>query len=165
MSLLPRTKASVVADGKSSTELGRLFIVATADGKYQYGVDRGAAKPIMANGKFELGTTQLIVVKYAIATDETPYDIAALYVNPTSFDKEPTTPDATTDANTTGQNLVPMVCKALNYVRVLMPHTKMQPTWWVCYALPTPMRACLASKVVAVALKTLPHKLPTMPVI
>lgn len=105
MSLLPRTKASVVADGKSSTELGRLFIVATADGKYQYGVDRGAAKPIMANGKFELGTTQLIVVKYAIATDETPYDIAALYVNPTSFDKEPTTPDATTDANTTGSKL------------------------------------------------------------
>lgn len=105
MSLAPRTKASVVADSKSSTELGRLFIVATADGKYQYGVDRGATKPIMAKGEYELGSTQLIVVKYAIATDETPYDIAALYVNPTSFDKEPATPDATTDVNTTGSKL------------------------------------------------------------
>lgn len=105
MSLVPRTKASVVADGKSSTDFGRLFIVATADGKYQYGVDRGGSKAVMAEGEFELGTTQLIVVKYAIRNDETPYDIAALYVNPTSFDEEPATPDATTDANTTGSQL------------------------------------------------------------
>lgn len=105
MSLLPRTRTSVVTDKVSPTELGRLFIVATEDGKYKYGVDRGTNKPIMADGEFEVGTTQLIVVKYAIQTDEVPYDKVSLYINPTNFKQEPETADAATNESTTGSQL------------------------------------------------------------
>lgn len=110
LALNPRTKAYTVdgvpADKNfSSSELGRLFIVAAdEEGKYKIGIDRGGTKAVFAEGTFDLNTTQLVVVKYGIKTGEgeTAYDEVKLFVNPTDFKNEPATPDAATDINTLG---------------------------------------------------------------
>lgn len=104
MSLLPRAKAYTITDGKSPTEIGRLFIGKSDDGKYTIGVDRGTQNPVMAEGSFDLGSTQLIVVKYAIKAVD-GVDIVSLYVNPTDYENEPQTADAATNVSTSGSSL------------------------------------------------------------
>lgn len=109
MSLLPRTKNSVVKDGTSPTELGRLFInKGEADGTFKVGVERGGSNPVYAEGEYAKGTTLLVVVKYAIKDTQVgdgSTDIVTLYINPASYTEEPATPAAQTNINTTGSKL------------------------------------------------------------
>lgn len=109
MSLLPRTKNSVVKDGTSPIELGRLFInKGEADGTFKVGVERGGSKPVYAEGEYAKGTTLLVVVKYAIKDTQVgdgSTDIVTLYINPASYTEEPATPAAQTNINMTGSKL------------------------------------------------------------
>lgn len=94
MSLLTRTKSSVVADGKSPTELGRLFFdKGSAEGKFKLGVERGASKPVFSTTEYDTGKTYLVVMKYEMAEDNTQ-DKISLFVNPASYTEEPATADA-----------------------------------------------------------------------
>ena len=94
MGFLPRSKKSVVQAGTSPTEYGRLFINKTDNGQFTVGVARGSATPKMAEQAYDLGTTLLVVVKYAIDADDHQNDKVSLYINPTDFKSEPTTVDA-----------------------------------------------------------------------
>lgn len=56
MALLARTFSSVVKDGTSPTELGRLYVNAGDDeGHYKLGVERGSTKAVYANRSFNIG--------------------------------------------------------------------------------------------------------------
>lgn len=89
MALLARTFSSVVKDGTSPTELGRLYVNAGDDeGHYKLGVERGSTKAVYANRSFNIGETYLVVVKYEIGAAGERYDGVTLYVNPASYTEE-----------------------------------------------------------------------------
>ena len=98
---LQRASSYVVQDGKSPAELGKFFI-APADeaGKVKFGIDKSSSKPAYSADTYEVGRTYLIVVKYAINSDEPTNDIVSLYVNPASYETEPATPAATVQPGT-----------------------------------------------------------------
>lgn len=106
MSLVVRTKSSPVADGKTGTELGRLYIdKADEEGKYRLGVERGAADPTFAGQTFSTGQTYLIVVKYEIGAAGERQDGVSLFVNPASYTEEPAQADAAIDPNKSGSGV------------------------------------------------------------
>lgn len=98
---LQRTKSYVVQDGKSPTELGKFFI-APADeaGKVKFGIDKSSSKPVYSADTYEVGKTYLIVVKYDINEEEPTNDIVSLYVNPQSYETEPSAPVASVQPGT-----------------------------------------------------------------
>ena len=104
LALEPRTKKSVIAEGISPTELGRVFF-APADNadEVKIGVERGASKPVFAAEPLKLGQTYLVVMRYEINAVEQGMDNVYLYVNPASLKTEPETPSAVIDGvNHTG---------------------------------------------------------------
>lgn len=106
MSLVVRTKSSVVADGKSGTELGRLYVdKADEEGKYRLGVERGASDPSFAPQTFSTGETYLVVVKYEIGAAGARLDGVSLFVNPASYTEEPAEADAAIDPNKSGSGV------------------------------------------------------------
>lgn len=106
MSLVVRTKSSTVADGKSGTELGRLYVDKTDDeGKYRLGVERGAANPVFAPNTFNTNETYLVVVKYEIGAAGERLDRVSLFVNPASYTEEPAVADAAIDPETSGSGV------------------------------------------------------------
>lgn len=75
MTLLSRAKSYVVQDGKSPSELGRLFFdKGDSDGQFKLGVERGSGKPVFADASYEVGKTYLVVVKYEINETEKGVD-------------------------------------------------------------------------------------------
>lgn len=93
MSLLTRTKSYVVTDGKTPTELGRIFFdKGSAKGKFKLGVDRGASNPVFCSTEYDTGKTYLVVLKYELAEDKTQ-DKLSLFVNPASYTEEPAKAD------------------------------------------------------------------------
>ena len=100
--LLTRTKNSVVAAGTTPSEFGKIFFAPSdEDGKYKIGIDRTGSTPVYVDSLFDLNTTNLIVVKYAIkAVDDK--DIVSLFVNPKSFDSEPAKANAVVPTDAKG---------------------------------------------------------------
>lgn len=106
MALLARTFSSVVKDGTSPTELGRLYVNAGDDeGHYKLGVERGSTKAVYANRSFNIGETYLVVVKYEIGAAGERYDGVTLYVNPASYTEEPKVADAVFDPSSAGSGI------------------------------------------------------------
>lgn len=106
MALLARTFSSVVKDGTSPTELGRLYIdVGDDEGHYKLGVERGSTKAVYANRSFNIGETYLVVVKYEIGAAGERYDGVTLYVNPASYTEEPKVADAVFDPSSAGSGI------------------------------------------------------------
>lgn len=106
MALLARTFSSVVKDGTSPTELGRLYVNAGDDeGHYKLGVERGSTKAVYANRSFNIGETYLVIVKYEIGAAGERYDGVTLYVNPASYTAEPKVADAVFDPSSAGSGI------------------------------------------------------------
>lgn len=107
MGLVPRTKASVVAEGTSGTELGRLFLgKGDNDDEVKVGVERGGSKPEFSDTPLKIGQTYLIVLRYEINAANPKYDNVYLYINPASLSTEPETPSAYVDGpNKTGSGM------------------------------------------------------------
>lgn len=107
MSLVLRTKTSVVTEGKNGIDLGRLFIdKGTADDEVLVGIERGGSKPEYSATPLKIGQTYLVVVKYKISETGGGTDDVFLYVNPASQSKEPETPNAFIDGiNHTGSGV------------------------------------------------------------
>lgn len=88
---------SDLADGKSGTELGRLFIQkGSSENKFKFGVDRAGTKPSMTTEEFDLNTVYLVIVRYQINGNEGTNDVVSLFINPEDITVEPATPDAQT---------------------------------------------------------------------
>lgn len=107
LALEPRTKKSVIAEGISPTELGRVFF-APADNadEVKIGLERGASKPVFAAEPLKLGQTYLVVMRYEINAVDKGMDNVYLYVNPASLKTEPETPSAVIDGvNHTGSGV------------------------------------------------------------
>lgn len=107
LALEPRTKKSVIAEGISPTELGRVFF-APADNadEVKIGVERGASSPVFAAEPLKLGQTYLVVMRYEINAVDKGLDNVYLYVNPASLKTEPETPSAVIDGvNHTGSGV------------------------------------------------------------
>lgn len=111
MALTLRTKASVVAEGKSGVDLGRLYLSKgdNAD-EVKIGIERGATKPVFAATPLKLNQTYLVVVRYQVQPNAEyqgqGLDNVYLYVNPESFTAEPSTPSAVIDGvNFTGSGV------------------------------------------------------------
>lgn len=107
LALEPRTKKSVIAEGISPTELGRVFF-APADNadEVKIGLERGASKPVFAAEPLKLGQTYLLVMRYEINAVDKGMDNVYLYVNPASLKTEPETPSAVIDGvNHTGSGV------------------------------------------------------------
>lgn len=106
MSFVARTASTNVADGKSGTELGRLFInKSDADNQFCIGVERGSTKAVYAESTFDVGKTYLVVLKYGIGVGGERQDAVSLFVNPSSYTEEPSTPDAYFDPSSSGSGL------------------------------------------------------------
>lgn len=107
MGFVPRTKASVVADGTSGTELGRLYLgQGDSDDEVKVGIERGGAKPEFSSTTLKIGQTYLVVLRYEINAENPKYDNIYLYINPASLSVEPETPSAYIDGpNKTGSGL------------------------------------------------------------
>lgn len=97
MSFVQKSYSSDVADGKTGTEVGKLFIgKGSQEGTFTLGVDRAGSKPSMSAAEYHLNETYLVVVKYSIITETEDNDIVYLFVNPDGSGIEPATPDAMT---------------------------------------------------------------------
>ncbi len=95
-----------VADGKSGTEFGRLYVNAAGeDGKYLLGVERGGTKPVYSESTFSTGETHLVVVKYELNKDGSGSDAVSLFVDPTDYAAEPTQAAAYFDPSNTGSSV------------------------------------------------------------
>lgn len=95
MGFVPRTRTSELKEGLNPTELGRLFIgKGDNSDEVKLGIERGGAKPDFYSEPLKLGQTYLVVVRYQINSITPKSDLVYLYVNPASFQSEPTTPDA-----------------------------------------------------------------------
>lgn len=106
MTLLARTANTVITDGKTGTELGKLYVDNGEDeNHYKLGVERGSTKAVYSDKNFNFGETYLIVVKYEIGAAGERQDGVTLYVNPTSYTEEPTTADAVFDPTSSGSGI------------------------------------------------------------
>lgn len=109
LALEPRTKKSVIAEGISPGELGRIYFAPAENAdEVKIGVERGAANPVFADKTLKLGQTYLVVMRYEIVPNEgfESHDNVYLYVNPASFKNEPTTASAFIDGvNHTGSGV------------------------------------------------------------
>ena len=106
LALVPRTMKSVIAEGMNPVELGRLFIgKGDNDDEVKVGVERGGAKPVYSETPLKLNQNYLVVLKFEINAVDKGKDNVYLYVNPTSYTKEPT-PNAVVDGvNQTGSGM------------------------------------------------------------
>ena len=109
LALEPRTKKSVIAEGINPGELGRIYFAPAENAdEVKIGVERGAAKPVLAAEPLKLGKTYLVVMRYEIDPNNEGVgkDNVYLYVNPASFKNEPTTACAFIDGvNHTGSGV------------------------------------------------------------
>lgn len=104
LTLLTRTKSSVVVAGKTPSEFGKVFFAPAAEaGKYKIGVDRVGSNPVYVDGTFDLNVTNLLVLKYAIKAEDNK-DVVSLFVNPKTFNAEPTTADAVVPISASGSH-------------------------------------------------------------
>ena len=95
-----------VADGKSGTEFGRLYVNAAGeDGKYLLGVERGGTKPVYSESTFSTGETHLVVVKYELNKEGSGADAVSLFVDPADYAAEPTQAAAYFDPSNTGSSV------------------------------------------------------------
>ncbi len=102
MALTLRTKASVVAEGKSGIDLGRLYLgKGNADDEVKVGIERGGTKVVYSSTPLKLNQTYLVVVRYEIQPNPEysgqGLDNVYLYVNPTDFNNLPAEADAVVD--------------------------------------------------------------------
>ncbi len=102
MALTLRTKASVVDEGKSGIDLGRVYLdKGVNDDEVKIGIERGSTKPVYSATPLKLNQTYLIVVRYEVQPNADykgqGLDNVYLYVNPASFTTEPSTPNAVID--------------------------------------------------------------------
>ncbi len=109
LALVPRTKNSTLAEGTNAVELGRIYFAPgdKAD-EVKIGVERGAAKPVLATEPLKIGQTYLVVMRYQIIKGDNGngQDNVYLYVNPATLTAEPNTPSVFFDgANSTGNAL------------------------------------------------------------
>ena len=106
MTLVARNFSSPVADGKSGTELGKLYVDAgNAEGEYRLGVERGGTNAAYAERTFSTGETYLVVVKYEIGVGGERQDAVSLFVNPASYTEEPALADAYFDPMGSGSGV------------------------------------------------------------
>lgn len=95
MSFVKRSRSNAITDGKTGTELGKLFLSpGEAENTFSIGVERNSSKPAYASNTYLCGQTYLLVVKYEINEPAGNPDIVSLYVNPSDFSSEPAVADA-----------------------------------------------------------------------
>jgi hypothetical protein len=101
-----RTKASPIADGKSTNNYWRLFVRESKnEGKFTFGLGKNkATETVYTTTEYDLNTTYLVVLKYEYVAGATN-DVLSLYINEVGA-TEPATPaistDSGTDATTSG---------------------------------------------------------------
>lgn len=87
MAFVPRTKKSVIAEGISPVELGRLFFTKGENADdVKIGIERGGKNPVYSATPLKLNQTYLVVLRYEVNAGG---DNVYLYVNPTDFKKVP----------------------------------------------------------------------------
>lgn len=144
MTLLARTANTVITDGKTGTELGKLYVDNGEDeNHYKLGVERGSTKAVYSDKNFNLGETYLIVVKYEIGAAGERQDGVTLYVNPTSYTEDPL---RLTPCLTLRHQVLALArgdYRALNCVRAQAIAQQHQRCWLVLYVLLTAILNCL----------------------
>ena len=95
-----RTKASAIADAKSTNNYWRLFVrESKTEGKFTFGLGKNKTEPTVYTEKeYDLGTTYFVVLKYEYVAGSTN-DILSLYIDETDT-TEPSAPAISTDAGT-----------------------------------------------------------------
>lgn len=87
---------------------GKLYAKKSENNKVFFGVARNT-NPQYATTEYDLNTTVLVIMKYHIVpnpTDEdNKNDIVSLFINPTDISKEPETPDAVSNDNSSGEDI------------------------------------------------------------
>lgn len=108
--LIQRRVNSSSAFPNNGDAFGKLFIKKSGEGKFKFGLNRKtdtASHQIYTTTEYNINTTYLVVVKYAInGTNEEieQTDIISLYVNPVTTDAEPATPTLVYDNSTNTSN-------------------------------------------------------------
>jgi hypothetical protein len=94
-----RTKSNAIAATKNTNNYWRLFVKATDNNKFVFGLSKNKAAPsVVTETEYDLNTTYLVVLKYTFVEGK-DNDVLALYVN-TVGTTEPSEPTIKTDAGT-----------------------------------------------------------------